>query len=244
MGALVHSARQAVPIGLAYMLAVLSLVSCEPSPTVNRDRQMISRCEDFLKTKLVAPSSYKQVSVTVGIPDEKKHRQSVFISYDSVNSYNAPIRGLERCDFPYGQEEARIRPLTDIERRVVAETDAQYPDLEGDQEPACCMPAQAASPVPPAPNAHPRIAMPKRKSVSSAPEPEASISPEEGADRAASLCWQDYCPCDPPQGGPDKGLCRQLRAGIAVDPEIMASAAMMRDARQQLDDFERENPDF
>ena len=54
------------------------------------------------------------------------------------------------------------------------------------------------------------------------------------------LCWQDYCPCDPPQGGPDAGLCRMLIAGMHVDQEILAAGAMARDARQQLEEFEAE----
>jgi len=73
-------------------------------------------------------------------------------------------------------------------------------------------------------------------------QPEAKqVSPvrPSGSRRAAvkGPCWQDYCPCEPPQGGPDMGICRQLRAGIRVDPEILAAAAMMRDARKQMDDF-------
>ncbi len=58
------------------------------------------------------------------------------------------------------------------------------------------------------------------------------------------LCWQDYCPCESPQGGPDQMLCRQLRAGILVDDELLSIGAGMRDARQQLEDFEAEHGSF
>ena len=51
------------------------------------------------------------------------------------------------------------------------------------------------------------------------------------------LCWQDYCPCVPPQGGADAGLCRMLRAGLYVDPQLLAGAAMQRDARKQMEEF-------
>ena len=67
-------------------------------------------------------------------------------------------------------------------------------------------------------------------------------TPAHVGKEVVSMCWQDYCPCDPPQGGADKGLCRQLRAGMHVDPEIMAAAAMSRDAREELARFERDNP--
>lgn len=67
-------------------------------------------------------------------------------------------------------------------------------------------------------------------------------TPKHIGREVVSMCWQDYCPCDPPQGGADKGLCRQLKAGMKVDDEIMAAAAMSRDAREQLDQWERDNP--
>jgi hypothetical protein len=67
---------------------------------------------------------------------------------------------------------------------------------------------------------------------------------ERGA--ARSLCWQDYCPCQPGQDGQgmEATLCRNLKAGVPVDDDIMAVAAGMRDARQQIRDFERDNPSF
>jgi hypothetical protein len=67
---------------------------------------------------------------------------------------------------------------------------------------------------------------------------------ERGAPR--SLCWQDYCPCEPGQDGQgmEATLCRNLKAGVPVDDDIMAVAAGMRDARQNIRDFERDNPSF
>lgn len=61
-----------------------------------------------------------------------------------------------------------------------------------------------------------------------------------------NLCWQDYCPCEPGQDGEgmEASLCRNLKADIRVDDDIMAAAAMARDARRQIREFERENPGF
>ncbi len=59
-----------------------------------------------------------------------------------------------------------------------------------------------------------------------------------GAKRKAApkrLCWQDYCPCEPPQGGPDAGICRAFKAGVHVDEGLLAGAAMMRDGRRQME---------
>lgn len=73
----------------------------------------------------------------------------------------------------------------------------------------------------------------------------------EGDDTAMStpsqkLCWQDYCPCEPGQDGQglEASLCRNLKAGIPVDDQIMATAAMSRDARRQLREFKQQNKDF
>jgi hypothetical protein len=67
---------------------------------------------------------------------------------------------------------------------------------------------------------------------------------QEPAFEPPSLCWQDYCPCEPPQGGPDQMLCRRLRAGLPVDDELMSAGAGLRDAREQLEQWERENPGY
>jgi hypothetical protein len=77
--------------------------------------------------------------------------------------------------------------------------------------------------------------------------PAAKITPEGGrstqydpepVDSSPNLCWQDYCPCEPPQGGADAMLCRKLRAGQSVPGDIMAAASGMRDVRAQLKDHE------
>jgi len=56
----------------------------------------------------------------------------------------------------------------------------------------------------------------------------------------AERCWQDYCPCDE-EAAMDKILCRNMRGGVEVTDEMMASAAAMRDARAEMDKFEAEN---
>jgi hypothetical protein len=53
-----------------------------------------------------------------------------------------------------------------------------------------------------------------------------------------NLCWQDYCPCEPPQGGADAMLCRQLKDGQNVDGEVLAGASGMRDVRKQMKEYE------
>ena len=53
----------------------------------------------------------------------------------------------------------------------------------------------------------------------------------------ADLCWEGYCPCKPPQGGPDQLLCDQLRMG-KVDPEMLSAGKSMRDVRRQIDEYQ------
>lgn len=204
---------------------------------------MIEQCEEFIKDKLIAPSTYKRISVTVGIPDEAEARQTVFINYDSNNSYNTPIRGLEQCDFPYGPEERKVRPLTEFERKAVAESRVEDSRRNAEfgiepSDPACCMPARAAalSPVKPAPAATKPAATPPADVADT--EPMDGFTGEAAADPPQSLCWQDYCPCEPPQGGMDEMLCRRLRAGLPVDDEMMSAGAGFRDAREQMDELD------
>ena len=235
--AMTWAATRAI-LGLGLLLAASG---CAPAPAADRDQKMIEQCEDFIKGKLVAPSTYKRISVTVGIPDEATGRQTVFINYDANNSYNTPIRGLEQCDFPYGPEERKIRPLTDIERKVLADSRAEDARRNAElgiepTDPECCMPARpAALPT--------RPVQAVKESAAAAPldneaEPMDGLTEEATADTPQSLCWQDYCPCDPPQGGMDEMLCRRLRAGLPVDDEMMSAGAGFRDAREQMDELE------
>lgn len=78
-------------------------------------------------------------------------------------------------------------------------------------------------------------------SASAPVEPAAAAPEPRPRPEPVAMCWQDYCPCEPPQGGPDQGICRQLRAGMHVEDQMMAAAAMMRDARKQMADFEAEH---
>ena len=48
------------------------------------------------------------------------------------------------------------------------------------------------------------------------------------------LCYKDYCPCEPPQGGPDMQACDMLQAGIPVDARMMIAGRAMREARRQI----------
>ncbi|WP_373487473.1 hypothetical protein [Blastomonas sp.] len=49
------------------------------------------------------------------------------------------------------------------------------------------------------------------------------------------LCFKDYCPCEPPQGGPDMLLCDMLETGQPVDEQMLISGRAMREVRRQLD---------
>ena len=62
---------------------------------------------------------------------------------------------------------------------------------------------------------------------------------EKLSDNHPSLCWRDYCPCEksPDYGHADIMLCRNLRAGLAVDDQIMSVGAGSRDARKSLREF-------
>lgn len=67
--------------------------------------------------------------------------------------------------------------------------------------------------------------------------PVATPANDEPATQAVAMCFKDYCPCDPPQGGPDTVLCDQLEAGIEPDIQSMIAGRGMREARRQLADM-------
>jgi hypothetical protein len=54
---------------------------------------------------------------------------------------------------------------------------------------------------------------------------------------ARSLCWEGYCPCEPPQGGPDQLLCDALRRGDA-DPKMLSVGKSMRETRRQISEHQ------
>lgn len=66
-----------------------------------------------------------------------------------------------------------------------------------------------------------------------------AVSSEDGVSgsapvRAVAMCYKDYCPCDPPQGGPDSVLCDQLEEGIRPEVDLMIAGRGMREARRQI----------
>ena len=103
--------------------------------------------------------------------------------------------------------------------------------------------AEATDQATPIPGWTPPPATPTPKP---APSPVAEAAEAEKAPpEPVSLCWMDYCPCDtsdPDYGGSDPILCRRLRAGLPVEPELMSIGAGGRDARKQLREFRRDNP--
>lgn len=60
---------------------------------------------------------------------------------------------------------------------------------------------------------------------------------------AEGYCWQDYCPCT--ETGPtDRVICRNLKGGLPVDDLMMSAGAAQRDARRELDRWNRKNPGY
>lgn len=121
-------------------LSVLSVLTAGcTSPTAERQADLISQCEAHIKRKLRSPSGYAQISAMAAIPNEKSGYQEVFVTYDAPNAYNAPIRDLEICRFPYTEADRKIRPVTKFERKAVADSSSRESWLV----PECCMPGPA-----------------------------------------------------------------------------------------------------
>lgn len=87
--------RITFPILLASIVACLS--AAQAGIFGFGDDPAIEVCEYVLKAKLKAPSSYKRI--TSNLIENK-----VIITYDAVNSFNAPIRGGKVCYFSLTSE--------------------------------------------------------------------------------------------------------------------------------------------
>lgn len=100
------SRRGSVPI--IFFCAMLASASCSRQPTPVR------ACEAILLRNLKAPSTYKLVEPTVGLP-KPNGTQDVFLRYDAVNSYNAPIRDVFWCTYDPKADTASQHDDTAIE---------------------------------------------------------------------------------------------------------------------------------
>lgn len=77
-------------LALVVFLATV-LAGCAERP------DSVTKCEALLLTKLKAPSSYK-AGASVIMPAERG-QQSIALTYDAVNSFNAQLRGTFHCNY-------------------------------------------------------------------------------------------------------------------------------------------------
>jgi hypothetical protein len=186
------------------------------------------------------------------------------VAHDLLDPASAQFRDLRRCDKPNGVEGevnsknemggyTGFRPFTYVEGigSAVLSPNVDFAFWEKlrqgcwsdemmkkvDADPAMISPTISDSEL--VGEAAPNLARaPKSEPVS---EREVRREPIE---EAVNMCWQNYCPCDPPQGGPDKFYCDRLKAGLPVDDEQMSLGSGARDARKQMADFEAEHGSF
>lgn len=89
-------------------------------------------------------------------------------------------------------------------------------------------------------NARARIAPAIAAPVDDAPMDDIPLA-DQHIPAPLDMCYKDYCPCDPPQGGPDTVLCDQLEEGRPVQVDMMIAGRGMREARRQLEEFDSDN---
>lgn len=85
---------------LALLPLVALLAAC--SPGVSREDGVFDACEEYVKSTLKAPATYKRVSADV-LMDEGKNRL-VMLQYDAENSFGAPLRSGEICAFKLNEK--------------------------------------------------------------------------------------------------------------------------------------------
>lgn len=77
-------------------LATLLVSLVMTSGCQSEKSRIVEKCEGILLPTLKAPSSYKLIDPLIGLP-EKDGSRNVFLKYDAVNSYNAPLRDTFWC---------------------------------------------------------------------------------------------------------------------------------------------------
>lgn len=73
------------------LLAMFTLVAC--------DSPGIRECEELIKDRLKAPSTYKRISAFSGKGGVGAGRM-VQIEYDAANSFGTPLRQTDFCSIP------------------------------------------------------------------------------------------------------------------------------------------------
>lgn len=148
----------ALGLATAGLTAALCLTGCTPAP--------VAACENALKDKLKAPSTYKRVDYTFFRNDGAKPPEaSVSIDYDADNSYGAPLRDHEYCTYALDRSgdidwAATKRKQDAAEAEVNAQVEKDLKELEPKPEPtATVTPAKdAVNQLPTGPDRFPYVA--------------------------------------------------------------------------------------
>lgn len=188
----------------------------------------IKDCEQQLLRELRAPATYNRIeSDTTAMDHLKPPEFWVSIKYDAANAFGTPIRGEKICRYALADNRADLHHPIDIGAPLAGlDSPAENPSLAPDGKSGPSIPDAPPPSNQPSPTsrAHSKLG----SDDNSAPDTPAS---------AAELCWEGYCPCDPPQGGPDQLLCEALRRGDA-DPKMLSAGKSMRETRRQIGEYQ------
>lgn len=198
-----------------------------------RSSPQIEACEQSLKWSLKTPDSYKRINASgIKIPDHKPPYYSVSIEYDAANVYGTLIRETKLCAFKL---DASGAPTTD-EISLSDLFSGAADDLEKAADAALEDASKGAAGVGGTAKAEAADIADLDAEMN---EPEVEPRPIE--QQYPGNCYKDYCPCEPPQGGPDQLICDRLEEGLSVDVEMMINGRALREARRQLEEFEASN---
>ena len=187
----------------------------------------IEHCERELLRELRAPSTYNRIEADTTVMDHLKSAEFwVSIKYDAANAFGTPIRDEKICRYALVDGRADLDQPVDIEAPLtgLASPGGNPSPSEGED--------RSSKPDAEPPSAQPSPSSRERH------EP----APDENSDRntpvaTAGVCWEGYCPCEPPQGGPDQLLCDALRRGDA-DPKMLSVGKSMRETRRQISEYQ------
>jgi len=95
--------------------AAMSAAIASGSMAANEADPALAVCEIAIKKSLKAPKSYERSSFSIV-------GHQVFVTYDAVNEYNAPLRNSQVCEFFMDQGKVALVPL-DLRRLIRVASD-------------------------------------------------------------------------------------------------------------------------
>lgn len=118
------------------------------------NEKAVEACEQFIKAKLLSPSTYKRIDVVEGalpVAGGEGPNAMISIEYDAANAFGTPLRDRENCLFSETENGPDTQGLEDPIAAKIRATSIELKYVQGehvDDFAPCCLPLDAPSAPP------------------------------------------------------------------------------------------------